>query len=61
MESQQVTSIGRDSSEHVVQKEAVEPSAAATDLAEVARQIQDDCRVDPKAYLEEVHVAAGGE
>ena len=30
-------------------------------LAEIGREVRDDCRVDPKSYLDEVRVAASGE
>jgi hypothetical protein len=30
-------------------------------LSEIGRAVRDDCRVDPKAYLDEVRVAASGE
>jgi hypothetical protein len=30
-------------------------------LAEVREAIAADCRIDPKAYLDEIRVAAGGE
>jgi hypothetical protein len=61
MESQQLTSVGCDSSEQAVEAEAPETSGKQADLAEVVRQIQDDCRIDPNAYLEEVEVSAAGE
>jgi hypothetical protein len=35
------------------------PEAGA--LAEVAQVVRDDCRVEPKTYLEEVRVPAAGE
>jgi hypothetical protein len=38
-----------------------ERSPAAAALAEIGRAVRDDCRVDPKAYLDEVRVAASGE
>ena len=41
--------------------EELERSPEAAALAEIGRVVRDDCRVDPKAYLDEVRVAASGE
>ena len=41
--------------------DGVERSPEAAALAEIGREVRDDCRVDPKAYLDEVRVAASGE
>ena len=41
--------------------EGSERSAAADALAEIGRAVRDDCRVEPKAYLDEARVAASGE
>ena len=41
--------------------EGAERSAVAAALAEIGRAVRDDCRVEPKAYLDEARVAASGE
>lgn len=41
--------------------ESVERSPALAALAEIELAVRDDCRVDPKSYLDEVRVAASGE
>jgi hypothetical protein len=41
--------------------EGSERSPTAAALAEIGRAVREDCRVDPKAYLDEVRVAASGE
>jgi hypothetical protein len=49
------------SSKRGARPEESERSPAATALAEIGRAVRDDCRADPKAYLDEVRVAASGE
>jgi hypothetical protein len=46
---------------HSLTREAHTKGPEAAALAEVARAVRDDCRKDPKAYLDEAHVAASGE
>ena len=41
--------------------EESERSPASVALAEIGRAVRDDCRNDPKAYLDEARVAASGE
>src|SRR5262245_30477880 len=61
MESQQRPPIRRESSEPVVRPEELKMSPEAAALAEVAQAVRADCRVEPKAYLDEIRVAAAGE
>jgi hypothetical protein len=49
------------SSKWGVHPEESQRSPAAAALAEIGRAVREDCRVDPKAYLDEVRVAASGE
>ena len=49
------------SSQWRVRREGSETAPEAAALAEIGRDVRDDCRVDSKAYLDEVRVAASGE
>ena len=49
------------SSKRGARPEESERSPAVAALSEIGRAVRDDCRVDPKAYLDEVRVAASGE
>ena len=61
METKQQATARGGSSKRGARPEGLERSPAAAALAEIGRAVRDDCRVDPKAYLDEVRVAASGE
>jgi hypothetical protein len=61
METKQPTTARGGSSKRGVHREESERSPAAAALAELGRAVREDCRVDPKGYLDEVRVAASGE
>jgi hypothetical protein len=61
MESQQRSAVQPNSSEQVARPETLRKSPEAAALVEIGRAVRDDCRKDPKTYLDEVRVAAPGE
>ena len=61
METKQSAKARGGSLKRGVRPEESERSPAVAALAEIGRAVRDDCRIEPKAYLDEVRVAASGE
>jgi hypothetical protein len=61
METKRLATVRDGLSKRAAEPKESERSAAAVALAEIGRAVRDDCRVAPKAYLDEVRVAASGE
>ena len=61
MKTKQLTTARGESSVREARSETLEKSPITTALAEIAQAVRDDCRVDPKSYLDEARVAASGE
>jgi hypothetical protein len=49
------------SSKQEARFERIDKSPEVAALAKIERAVRDDCRVNPKAYLDEVRVAGSGE
>ena len=61
MEDQRPCPVTCDPPEPAARSEQLQTSPEAAALDEVVRSVRDDCREDPKSYLDEVRVAAAGE